>query len=149
MIHYYRLIFHYHHFHCHSDKSDDVILPPPVGPIVRPPAEGNWQLNFYHRWVNNRWGSGIFSVVWKAKLMWVISQLPTTQLHHHYLHFSIVKVGLFSQGLDALLGLNPHTLDSTHWWATISFLIAKKCFVFILAPLMASPHWVFGEGLQD
>jgi hypothetical protein len=73
---------------------------------------------------------------------------PTTQLYHHYLHFSIFKVGLFNQGLDAPLGLNPQTLESTHVSATVSFLIAKKCFVFILAPLMAS-HQVFGEGLQD
>jgi hypothetical protein len=49
MIHYYRLIFHCRHFHCHSDKSDGVILSPLIGPIVRPPVEGNRQLNFYHR----------------------------------------------------------------------------------------------------
>ena len=31
-----------------------------------------------------------------------------------YFHFSIFKVGLFNPGLDAPLGLNPHTLESTH-----------------------------------
>jgi hypothetical protein len=41
-MHYYRLIYHYRHFHCHSDRSDGVILPPPVGPIARPPKEGNY-----------------------------------------------------------------------------------------------------------
>jgi hypothetical protein len=39
--HYYRLIFHYRHFHCRSDRSDGVILPPLVGPIGRPRREGN------------------------------------------------------------------------------------------------------------
>jgi hypothetical protein len=42
--HYYRLRYHCHHFHCRSDRSDGVILPPLVGPVARPPKEGNRQL---------------------------------------------------------------------------------------------------------
>jgi hypothetical protein len=41
--HYYRLIFHYRHFHCCRDRGDGVILPPLVGPIARPPKEENRQ----------------------------------------------------------------------------------------------------------
>jgi len=67
--HYYILIliYHYHHFHCHSDRSDSVILPQPVGLIARPPKKETGSSNFYHRWVNNRCDSGIFSVAWKAE----------------------------------------------------------------------------------
>ena len=43
-MHYYRLTYHYRHFHCRSDKSIDVILPPSVGLIGRPPMDGNRQL---------------------------------------------------------------------------------------------------------
>jgi hypothetical protein len=39
--HYYRLTHHCHHFHCHSNKSDGVILSSLVGPIVRHPKEEN------------------------------------------------------------------------------------------------------------
>ena len=42
--HYCRLIYHCSHFHCHSDRNDGVILPPSVGPIGRPPKDGNQQL---------------------------------------------------------------------------------------------------------
>ena len=42
--HYYRLTFHRRHFHFRSDKSVGVILPPSIGPIGRPPKEGNRQL---------------------------------------------------------------------------------------------------------
>ena len=36
-IHYYRLTYHYRHFHYCSDRSDGVILAPSVGTIARPP----------------------------------------------------------------------------------------------------------------
>jgi hypothetical protein len=39
--HYYRLTYHYRHFHCHSNRSDCVMLPPLVGPIERPLEEEN------------------------------------------------------------------------------------------------------------
>ena len=42
--HYYRLIYHYHHFDCCSDISNCVILPPLVRLIARNPKKGNWQL---------------------------------------------------------------------------------------------------------
>ena len=42
--HYYILTYHYRHFHCSSDKSIGVILPPLVLPIGRPPKDGNLQL---------------------------------------------------------------------------------------------------------
>ena len=42
--HYYRLIYHYRHFHCRSNRSVCVMLPPLVGPIARPPEEENRQL---------------------------------------------------------------------------------------------------------
>ena len=41
IVHYYRLTYHYRHFHCRSDKSVGVILPLSVGPIGRPPNDGN------------------------------------------------------------------------------------------------------------
>ena len=44
IVHYYRLTYHYRHFHYRSDRSDCVMLPPPVGPIARPLEEGNRQL---------------------------------------------------------------------------------------------------------
>ena len=37
--HYYKFTFHCRHFHCYSDKSVGVILPPSVGLIGRPPKE--------------------------------------------------------------------------------------------------------------
>jgi hypothetical protein len=44
VLHYYRLTFHRRHFHYRSDRSDGVILPPPIRPIAMPPRQGNWQL---------------------------------------------------------------------------------------------------------
>jgi hypothetical protein len=61
--HYYRLRYHCCHFHCHSDRSNGMILPPLVGPIVRPPKVGNWQLKLLPPTVNKRCGSGIFSIM--------------------------------------------------------------------------------------
>ena len=58
-IHYYRLIYHCCHFHCHSDRSDGVILPLSVRTIARPPRNETGSSDFYHRWVNIRCGSGI------------------------------------------------------------------------------------------
>ena len=64
MYHYYRLTYHYHHFHCHSDKSIGVILPPSVGPIGRPPKEENRQL----KTINAAVVVGLNStVVWNAE----------------------------------------------------------------------------------
>jgi hypothetical protein len=113
-LHYYRLTYHYHHFHCRSDKSIGVILPPSVVPIGRLPKDGNWQLKTINVamvvWLNSTiiWNAeptrigvmatnptrpfGVLAVVNSA---WVISpfpnypqhmikKLPTTQLHHHY-----------------------------------------------------------------
>ena len=57
--HYYRLIYHYRHFHCRSDKSDSVILAPSVGTIARPPRTKIGSSDFYHQWVNDRCDSGI------------------------------------------------------------------------------------------
>ena len=57
--HYYRLIYHDRHFHYHSDRIGRVILPPSVGTIARPPRNEIDNLDFYHRWVNDRCGSGI------------------------------------------------------------------------------------------
>jgi hypothetical protein len=59
VFHNYRLTYHCHHFHCCSDRSDRVILPPTVGTIVRPPGNKTSSLDFYHRWVNVRCGSGV------------------------------------------------------------------------------------------
>jgi hypothetical protein len=56
--HYYRLIY-YRLFHCRRDRSNDVILAPSVGTIARPPRTETDSLDFYHRQVNNRCGSGI------------------------------------------------------------------------------------------
>jgi hypothetical protein len=58
-VHYYRLIYHYRHFHCHSDRSDGVIFAPLVGTIARPPRTKTGSSDFYHRWVNDKYGSGI------------------------------------------------------------------------------------------
>ena len=52
--HYYILTYHYRHFHCRSDRSDGVILAP-----SRPPRTKTGSSDFYHRQVNNRYGSGI------------------------------------------------------------------------------------------
>ena len=99
-----------------------------------------WQWYFLRRmksqadW-DRRYGRWTYMIIWctggsKFSMSYFpISQLPTTQLHHHYyfpteyassslmliltapLCFSIFKVGLFKPGLDALLG-NPHTPSS-------------------------------------
>ena len=58
-VHYYRLIYHYRHFHCHSDRSDRVILPPLVEMIAMPLGNETGNLDFYHRLVNIRCDSGI------------------------------------------------------------------------------------------
>jgi hypothetical protein len=42
-LHYYRLTYHYRHFHCRRDKSVSVILPLSVVPIGRLPKDGNRQ----------------------------------------------------------------------------------------------------------
>jgi hypothetical protein len=57
--HYYKLIYHYRHFHCYSDRSDGVILAPSVGTIARPPRTETDSSDFYHRRVDDRCGSGI------------------------------------------------------------------------------------------
>jgi hypothetical protein len=57
--HYYRLIYQCHHFHCHSDRKDGVILAPSVGMIARPPRTKTGSSDFYHRRVNDRCGNGI------------------------------------------------------------------------------------------
>jgi hypothetical protein len=57
--HYYRLIYHYRHFHCRSDRSDGVILALSVEMIARPPRTETGSSDFYPRWVNDRCGSGI------------------------------------------------------------------------------------------
>jgi hypothetical protein len=57
--HYYKLIYHCRHFHCRSDRSDDVILALSVETIARPPRTETDSSDFYHRWVNDRCGSGI------------------------------------------------------------------------------------------
>ena len=59
VIHYYRLIYHYRHFHYRSDRSNGVILAPSVGTIARPPMTKTGSSDFYHRRVNDRCGSGI------------------------------------------------------------------------------------------
>ena len=58
-LYYYRLTYHYRYFHCHSDRSDGVILAPSVGTIARPPRTKTGSLDFYHRQVNDRCGSAI------------------------------------------------------------------------------------------
>ena len=58
-IHYYRLIYHCCHFHCHSDRSDGVILPLSVRTIARPPRNETGSLDVYHLRVNHRCDSGI------------------------------------------------------------------------------------------
>ena len=63
-IHYYRLTYHYRHFHCRSDKSVGVILPLSVVPIGRPPKDGNLQL----KTINVAVVVGLNStVVWNAE----------------------------------------------------------------------------------
>ena len=62
--HYYRLTYHYRHFHCRSEKSVGVILPPSVRPIERPPKDENWQL----KTINAAVVVGLNStVVWNAE----------------------------------------------------------------------------------
>jgi len=64
-VHYYILTYHYRHFHCLSDKSTGVILPPLVGPIGRPPKDGNQQL----KTINTMVVVGLNStIVWNAEL---------------------------------------------------------------------------------
>jgi len=48
LFHYYKLIYHCRHFHCHSDIIDGVILAPSVGTITRPPRTKTDSSNFYH-----------------------------------------------------------------------------------------------------
>ena len=55
----------YHHFHCCSDKSVGVILPSSVGPIERPPKDGNRQLKTINAAVTVGLNS---TIVWNAKL---------------------------------------------------------------------------------
>ena len=63
-LHYYRLTYHYRHFYCRSDKIIGVILSPSVGPIGRPPQEGNQQL----KTINAAVVVGLNStVVWNAE----------------------------------------------------------------------------------
>jgi hypothetical protein len=57
--HYYRLIYHCHHFHYRSNRCDRVVLPPSIGMIVRPLGNETGSLDFNHRRVNVRCGSGI------------------------------------------------------------------------------------------
>jgi hypothetical protein len=57
--HYYRLIYHCHHFHFRSDRSDGVILALLVGTIASPPRIKTGNSDFYHRQVNDRCDSGI------------------------------------------------------------------------------------------
>jgi hypothetical protein len=47
-LHYYRLIYHCRHFHCRSDRSDYVILPPLVAMMARPPSNETGSSYFYH-----------------------------------------------------------------------------------------------------
>ena len=62
--HCYRLTYHCRHFHCRSDKSVDVILPPSVGPIGRPPKEGNRQL----KTINAAVVVGLnYTIIWNAE----------------------------------------------------------------------------------
>jgi hypothetical protein len=63
-LHYYRLTYHYRHFHCRSDKSVGVILPPSVVPIGRLPKDGNRQF----KTINAAVVVGLNStVIWNAE----------------------------------------------------------------------------------
>ena len=59
LFHYYKLIYHCHHFHYRSDRSDGVILPSSVEMIARPPRNETGNSDLYHQRVNDRCGSGI------------------------------------------------------------------------------------------
>jgi hypothetical protein len=98
--HYYRLTFHHRGFHCRSDKSVGVILPPSVGSIGRPRKEWNrlWKtinaavvlwLNSTIVWNSEPTGIGVMaagptrpsSVPAVVNSAWVISPLPNYPQH--------------------------------------------------------------------
>jgi hypothetical protein len=56
-LHYYRVIYHYHTFTAVAIEAT-AILAPSVGTIARPPRTKIGSSDFYHRWVNDRCGSG-------------------------------------------------------------------------------------------
>ena len=103
-------------------------------------CSGGSEVEFHRRlerradW-DRRYGRRPYTIVWctggsKFSMSYFpISQLPTTQLHHHYFHmeyassslmlilttplcFSIFKVRLFKPGLDALLGTDRYRQSS-------------------------------------
>ena len=70
--------------------------------LSRMKSRANWDTCYGHRPSITIWSiSGKVSVS--------ISQLPTTQLHHHYLHFSIFKVRVWMHLLGSI-----HTLLNRH-----------------------------------
>jgi hypothetical protein len=61
--HYYQLIYHFATFTAVGIEATDVILAPSVGTIARSPRTETSSSDFYHRWVNDRCGNGIFSSI--------------------------------------------------------------------------------------